>query len=47
VQTWTDPAGSRRMRLPDLMTAHEGDKFVTPTYRPPLPPGYIPEAYFC
>jgi len=27
--------------------AHEGGKFVSPTHRPPLPPGNIPGANFC
>jgi hypothetical protein len=28
-------------------SAHEGGKVVSPTYRPPLPPGSIPDPYFC
>jgi hypothetical protein len=28
-------------------SAHEGDKFVSPTHRPPLLPGNICGAYFC
>jgi hypothetical protein len=27
--------------------AHEGGKVVSPTHRPPLPPGDIPGAQFC
>jgi hypothetical protein len=27
--------------------AHEGGKVVSPTHRPPLPPGNIPGTYFC
>jgi len=27
--------------------AHEGGKVVSPTYRPPLPPGNIPGIHFC
>jgi hypothetical protein len=27
--------------------AHEGGKFVSPTHRPPLPPGNIPGTRFC
>ena len=39
LQAWTGPEGSRRLRLPDfLTTAHESDKVVSPTNRPPLPP---------
>jgi hypothetical protein len=28
-------------------SAHEGGKVVSPTYWPPLPPGYIPGTNFC
>jgi hypothetical protein len=28
-------------------SAHEGGKFVSPTHRPPLPPGNIPGTHFC
>jgi len=28
-------------------SAHEGGKVVSPTYRPPLPPGNIPGTHFC
>jgi hypothetical protein len=28
-------------------SAHEGGKIVSPTHRPPLPPGYIPGTHFC
>ena len=28
-------------------SAHKGGKFVSPTHRPPLPPGNIPGTYFC
>jgi hypothetical protein len=28
-------------------SAHDGGKFVSPTYRPPLPPGNIPGTHFC
>ena len=27
-------------------SAHEGGKVVSPTHRPPLPPGYIPDTHF-
>ena len=38
LQAWTDPEGSRRFRLPDFKTVSIGrSKFVSPTYRPPLP----------
>jgi hypothetical protein len=28
-------------------SAHEGGKVVSPTHRPPLPPGNIPSTHFC
>jgi len=28
-------------------SAHERVKFVSPTHRPPLPPGNIPGTHFC
>jgi hypothetical protein len=28
-------------------SAHEGDKVVSPMHRPALPPGNIPDTYFC
>jgi len=37
------PGGSQISR----QSAHEGDKVVSPTHRPPLPPGYIPGTRFC
>jgi len=38
VQNWTNPEGSRRLRLPDFKTVvNEGAKVVSPTHRPPLP----------
>jgi hypothetical protein len=39
VQAWTCHNVSRKMRVPDFQT-HEGDKFVSPTYRPPEHPWY-------
>jgi hypothetical protein len=49
LQVLTGPEGSRRLRLPDLLrqSAHEGGKVVSPTHRPPLPPGNIPGTHFC
>jgi hypothetical protein len=46
---WTGPEGSRRLRLPDFLKtiAHDGGKVVSPTHRPPLPPGSIPGTHFC
>jgi len=46
LQAWTGPEGSRNLRLPDFKT-HEGGKVVSPTHRPPLPPGNIPGTHFC
>ena len=47
-QAWTDPEGSRRLRLPDFkQSSHEGGKVVSPTHRPPLPPGNISGTNFC
>jgi hypothetical protein len=45
LQAWTGPEGSRRLGLPDAQT-HEGGKVVSPTHRPPLPPGNIPGTHF-
>jgi hypothetical protein len=40
LQAWTDPEGSRRLRLSDLrQSAHEGGKVVSPMHRLPLIPG--------
>ena len=48
LQAWSGPEGSRKLIFPDNMTtAHEGGKFVSPTHRPPLPPGNAPGTHFC
>jgi len=48
LQAWRGPEGSRRLRFPDYMTtAQDGGKFVSPTHRPPLPPGNTPGTHFC
>jgi hypothetical protein len=49
LQALTGPEGSRRLRLPDFLrqSAHEGGRVVSPTHRPPLPPGNIPGTHFC
>jgi hypothetical protein len=45
---WTGPERSRKTRLPDYMTtAQDGGKAVSPTHRPPLPPGNTPGTHFC
>jgi len=39
LQTWSGPEGSRKLRLPDLVTtAQDGGKVVSLTHRPPLTP---------
>ena len=48
LQVWTDPEGSRKLRLPDFVTtAQDGGKVVSLTHRPPLPPGNAPGTHFC
>jgi len=48
LQAWSRPEGSRKLKFPDYMTtAQDGGKFVSPTHRPPLPPGKAPGAHFC
>ena len=47
-QTWSGPEGSRKLRLQDYTTtAQDSGKVVSPTHRPPLPPGNAPGTYFC
>ena len=39
VQAWTGPEDCRRLRIPYLrQLEHEGDKIVSSTHRPYLPP---------
>ena len=47
LQAWTSLEGSRRLRVPDFKTAHEGGKVVSLTHRPLYPPGNIPGTRFC
>ena len=48
LQAWNGPEGSRKLRFPDFMTtAEDGGKVVSPTHRPPLPPGNTPGTHFC
>ena len=48
LQAWGGPEGSRKLRFPDFMTtAQDGGKVVSPTHRPPLPPGNTPGTHFC
>jgi hypothetical protein len=38
----------RKLRFPDFVTtAQDGGKVVSPTHRPPLPPGNTPGTHFC
>jgi hypothetical protein len=48
LQAWSAPEGSRKLRFPDYMTtAQDGDKVVSLTQPPPLPPGNVPGTHFC
>ena len=48
LQAWSGPEGSRKLRFPDFMTtAQDGGKVVSPTHRPPSPPGNAPGTHFC
>ena len=48
LQAWTGPEGSRKLRLPDFVTAAQnGGKVVSLMHRPPLPPGNTPGTHFC
>jgi len=39
LQAWTDPKGSRKLRLPDFVTtAQDGGKVVSLTHRPLFTP---------
>jgi hypothetical protein len=47
LQAWSGPEGSRKLRFPDFMTmAQDGDKVVSLTHRPLLPPGNAPGTNF-
>ena len=48
LQAWSGPEGSRKLTFLDYMTkAQDGGKVVSPTHRPPLPPGNAPGTHFC
>jgi len=48
LQARSGPESSRKLRFPDYMTtAQDGGKVVSPTHRPPLPPGNAPDTHFC
>jgi len=42
LQAWSGKEDSRKLRFLDyITTAQDGGKFVSPTHRPPLPPGNL------
>jgi len=50
LKAWSGPEGSRKSRFLDfVITAQDGDKFVSITHRPPLtpPPENPPGTHFC
>jgi hypothetical protein len=48
LQAWSGPVGSRKSTFPDFMTtAQDGDKVVSPTHRPHLPPRNTLGTHFC
>ena len=48
LQAWSGPEGSRKLWFPDFMTTAQDDGMVvSPTHRPPLPPGNAPGTHFC
>jgi len=48
LRAWSGSEGSRKLRFPDFTTtAQDGGKVVSPTHRPPLPPGNTPGTHFC
>ena len=48
LQAWSGPEGSRKLRFPDFVTtAQDSGTVVSPTHRPPLPPGNTPGTHFC
>ena len=47
LQAWSGPEGSRKLRFRDFITtAQDGDKAVSLTHRPSLPPGSAPGTHF-
>jgi hypothetical protein len=43
------PMGFQEVEVPRIsrQSAHEGGRVVSPTHRPFLPPGKIPDTHFC
>jgi hypothetical protein len=45
---WSGSEGSRKLGFPDFMTtAQDVGKVVSPTHRPPLPPGNTRGTHLC
>jgi hypothetical protein len=44
-----EPLGLQKVEAPRIsrQSAHKCGKVVSPTHRPPLPPGNIPGTHFC
>ena len=48
LQAWSGPESSRKLIFPDFTTtAQDGGKVVSPTHRPPLPPGNTTGTHLC
>jgi len=48
LHAWNGPEGSKKLVFKDFMTTvQDGDKAVSLTHRPPLPPGNAPGTHFC
>jgi hypothetical protein len=47
LQAWSGPEVSRKLRFQDYMTTAQDGGKVSPTHRPPLPPGNAPGTHFC
>jgi hypothetical protein len=47
LQVCNGPEGSRKLKFPDFLTmAQDGDKVISLTHRPHLPPGNTPGTHF-
>jgi len=47
LQVWSDPEGSRKLRLPDLTMVQDWGKIASLEHQPPLPSGNAPGTHFC